>query len=200
MEAREVPIRIGKLEIPKEKREILEQTIRRLSNSHAAGADQKTNKMTAKIKPFKLALICIAALLAMGVGFSFWVYYKNFLSPDVRMIAAISAGDVPGFHDALHSGANPNFVDEISDTPLTVACCRDNYAMAKELLEKGANPNVAGEGGYTPLMYACQSMDAALAKLLLGHGAKTDPKNNKGWTAKDIAIQYKQTDIANILR
>jgi ankyrin repeat protein len=158
------------------------------------------NTMTAKNKRFKRALICVAVLLAMGGGFSFWVYYKNYLSPDVKMIAAISAGDVPGFHNALHSGANPNFVDEILDTPLTIACCRDNYGMAKELLERGANPNVAGDGGYTPLMYACQSMDIALVKLLLGRGAKTDPKNNKGLTALDIAIQHKQADIANILR
>lgn len=130
---------------------------------------------------------------------TFIIVYLNMWAPNPRLITAVNRVEIRDVENALHSGADPNFVDEITNTPLIIACFRNSNAIAKLLLKSGSNVNACSASGYTPLMYACQNRNESMVKMLLEHGAKTGMINKNGWTARDISIQRGQTKIAELL-
>ena len=64
-----------------------------------------------------------------------------------------------------------------ASTALQVACFRDHYAVAKDLLNTGANPYCKDDFGRFSLFYALWNGDAGIAELLrVSLRATTDPK------------------------
>jgi serine/threonine-protein phosphatase 6 regulatory ankyrin repeat subunit B len=71
----------------------------------------------------------------------------------------------------LKKGANYDYSDPHSQTPLYGACCNGHLEVAKLLIEKGADIKATEEKGQTPLMAACANGNLDLIKLLLEKGA-----------------------------
>jgi ankyrin repeat protein len=90
-----------------------------------------------------------------------------------------------------------NEVDENDDTPLTVACSKENIEMIQLLLEKGANPNYQDNGGRTPLMTivaSCNEKAGQIVELLLANGADPNLRDENGQTALMHAVQNIEED------
>ena len=94
---------------------------------------------------------------------------------------------------------NKRFLNEIyiNNTPLTLACKREKYDIAKLLLSYGADPNMQDDDDYTPLIEACKNYNVDMIKLLLEYDADPNIKNNSGKTPLDIA---KTKEIKSLLQ
>jgi ankyrin repeat protein len=83
---------------------------------------------------------------------------------------------------------------------LLSAVHRNDLEAAQELLRRGADVNERGSNRETPLMWAIFRNDTAMVRLLLDKGARADIKNANGKAALDFVDQYKDKEIALLLR
>lgn len=67
------------------------------------------------------------------------------------------------------------------------------------LLEKGLNPNIQDSQGYTPLMLGVMQNNEERISLYLSYGADPNLPNIDGLTAYDIASQYEDLKLYNLL-
>lgn len=89
----------------------------------------------------------------------------------------------------LHYSADVNRTDDLF-TPLTKACCGNNYNTAKLLLMNGADVNKPDAFGNTPLIHACINNNLKLVELLLfNYGAEVDKPNNEKTTPLMVSIR-----------
>jgi ankyrin repeat protein len=72
--------------------------------------------------------------------------------------------------------------------------------VVTSLAAAGAKINLADKSGNTPLHYVSRKGDQKMVQLLVEHGADLNARNKKGETALTIAVQNKQTGIADFLR
>lgn len=108
----------------------------------------------------------------------------------------------------LKAGAKPNQANANGWTALhltgneTDDPQQDNAEIAALLIKNGANINQRTEAGYTPLMLAAANGKLQVARALLSAGADTSLMNwkNGSRSALDYAVQYKNHQIAGLLR
>lgn len=84
--------------------------------------------------------------------------------------------------------------------PLHVAsarCCTNVIAL---LLQKGAKLELRGDKGETPLHVAAQEGCVDAVTMLVNKGANINARDNEGHTPLKRAIDYEQTETANLLR
>lgn len=91
--------------------------------------------------------------------------------------------------------------DAIGQTPLHYAVChRFALELTKVLLDRDANPNpVRKSDGWTPLHLAAMFGKVEVIQLLLESGADSDIKDKSGKTPEDVAKQFKNYQIADLL-
>jgi Ankyrin repeats (3 copies) len=73
-------------------------------------------------------------------------------------------------------------------------------AIVRYLISKGANVNQTNNYKWSPLMYAANRGNIETVQLLLDAGADINAINNKGWNALQVAKEYKQKEIAKLLK
>ncbi|GJC88347.1 putative ankyrin repeat protein RF_0381 [Colletotrichum liriopes] len=106
---------------------------------------------------------------------------------------------IPGLVSLLiKKGADIEAKDNHGQTPLAIACCYENNAVASLLIEKGADFEVKDNEGKTPLAYACFSSKDAVARLLIEKGADIEAKDEDGRTPLAHAC-ISQNDAVAIL-
>ena len=87
------------------------------------------------------------------------------------------------------------------DVPILAAAYNGNIEAVKQHLAAGTDVNV--KGGFadgTPLHYAAANGHKEIAELLIEKGADVKAKDEGGKTPLDVAIQFKELEITNLLR
>lgn len=92
----------------------------------------------------------------------------------------------------LQAGANPNFVDNHTDTGESYSCLHEvassgRIGLAAALLQAGANPNILDTDGQTALHIAAACGSQRMAQKLLEAGADPTVRDNEGLSAMDFA-------------
>ncbi|WCJ60976.1 ankyrin repeat domain-containing protein [Fontisphaera persica] len=115
----------------------------------------------------------------------------NQTNPNIDLLDAAEAGNLPGVKAALRAGANVNYSSPVKFgwTPLLAAVFHNNTNVIPELLAAGADINLASKDGETPLMMAVSRGDdsVGLVKYLIDKGADINRKDNSGRTVIDLA-------------
>jgi ankyrin repeat protein len=99
----------------------------------------------------------------------------------------------------LDRGADPNYADESSITPLIHVIQAEDIEAAKVLIGHGAYLNIRTEDGWTALMCATRNGNTEMVKLLLKAGADPDVKDNENWTALMLASRYSNIEMVKAL-
>ena len=87
------------------------------------------------------------------------------------------------------------------DVPILAAAYNGNIEAVKQHLAAGTDVNV--KGGFadgTPLHYAAANGHKEIAELLIEKGADMNAKDEDGGTPLDVAIQFKELEIADLIR
>ena len=87
------------------------------------------------------------------------------------------------------------------DVPILAAAYNGNIEAVKQHLAAGTDVNV--KGGFadgTPLHYAAANGHKEIVELLIEKGADVKAKDEGGKTPLDVAIQFKELEITNLLR
>src|SRR5437870_12866745 len=102
----------------------------------------------------------------------------------------------------LDTGADINAVakNKFVATPLQRAAAAKRIDLARSLIARGAKLSPRGEGGDSPLHECAGNGAIEIARLLLDHGADINAKNDEGKTPLAIALEYKQPEMAKLLR
>lgn len=101
----------------------------------------------------------------------------------------------------LLKGANVDALAKDGNTALHLAVEERRLPCARLLLATGARAGVRNiRDGNTPLHIAASLGDEYMVKLLLQKGANKDIRNRVGKTAYDVAVEYGQNRIFDILR
>ena len=94
--------------------------------------------------------------------------------------AAAKASNTEILSYLLDSGADVNFKDVFSMTPLMYAAMNPNAEMAETLLENGARLSDKDENGMTPLLWAAkENENPAVCALLVDCGADVSERDAK---------------------
>lgn len=116
-------------------------------------------------------------------------------------LAEIKNGDVKKIRALIKKGADVNYKELNSDTPLGRAIYRDdvNISLVKLLIKNGANVNYSNKNKTTELHAAAEYGDMTVIKLLLKHGADPTLKNDRGETPSLIAEIFGHYDVKKLL-
>ena len=145
------------------------------------------------------ATFALASLIPIPVAIYLYKNNKYNKSVDMQLIDSVYSRSLVDVKKKVGLGANVNFKDERLDTPLGTACSLDDLDIIRFLLENGADPNEPNAEGYTPLMYSCQNVNVDAVKLLIDYGAKPLQITTARRSAMDIAIEYKNNKILDIM-
>lgn len=96
--------------------------------------------------------------------------------------------------DGMLDATNDN-----GETPLVIACLKENLRIAKLLIEAGADVNKSLLDGNTPLHYAALWGNRFLGRELIDAKAKVDPSNDQGGTPLLIAARQGNNDFVAML-
>ncbi|WP_257296227.1 ankyrin repeat domain-containing protein [Endozoicomonas sp. YOMI1] len=100
---------------------------------------------------------------------------------------------------ALAKGANPNYQDSNSYTPLERATIHGCHAIVEILLANGADPNIPGFNDYTPLHHAADQGHYAIVEILLASGADPNIPGFNDYTPLHHAADQGHYAIVKIL-
>ncbi len=96
-------------------------------------------------------------------------------------------------------GINLDTKDRKGRTALHVAAEWGREDIVKELIENGANVNIVDKNEETALHAAARRGFVKIATILIENGINVDRMNKNDKTATDIAIQYRQNQIAGLI-
>jgi ankyrin repeat protein len=100
----------------------------------------------------------------------------------------------------LEADANPNYVDNLKDTPLMYAVGVNSPDIVSLLLLNKADPNIKNKNGSTPLMIALINNKIDVITLLLKcKRTKINIQDSSGKTALILATEYHQSDVIKAL-
>jgi ankyrin repeat protein len=99
----------------------------------------------------------------------------------------------------LDKGADPNFKNDKSWTPLSRAIVNGHETIVQLLLDKGADPDFKDDDGWTPLSFAIASGYGAIVQQLVGKGADLTVASANGWTPLFSAAQKGHDGLLNLL-
>ncbi|KAB1212628.1 Ankyrin repeat and protein kinase domain-containing protein 1 [Morella rubra] len=123
----------------------------------------------------------------------------------VRYLGSIHLAAGGGHTEVLRllllKGANVDALAKDGNTALHLAVEERRRDCARLLLATGARADVRNvRDGNTPLHIAASLGDEYMVKLLLQKGANKDIRNRVGKTAYDVAVEYGQNRLFDILR
>lgn len=93
----------------------------------------------------------------------------NFLGMSLLETACVYTRDIAPCQLLLEMGADVNYVDDIYDTPLSLACLSGNDAAAELFLEHGAYVNIPDQRNLYPLAHAMFNCSSTTITRLLDH-------------------------------
>ena len=112
---------------------------------------------------------------------------------------AIEKNDTKTALVLLENGANPfQSIDKKGNNGVTIALANKNRTMLSNIVKYAGN--LSDVQGNTILHYAAKSSTAAVVKTLISYGLDKNVKNVAGDTPYDIAIRWKHSDIAELLK
>ena len=85
------------------------------------------------------------------------------------------------------------------ETPLAIACAKNNLMIARMLIEAGADVNKGLMNGNTPLHFAAWTGNKFLGAALLAAKAQTDRQNENGDTPLTMAAREGDADFVELL-
>ncbi len=126
-------------------------------------------------------------------------------APDISIHKTAATADLAGVQAALGRGADVNAGDDGGTTPLQHATANGHKEIAQLLIANGADVNTKDIGGGTPLHLAAIGFrHKEIAELLIAKGADVNAiivsGRNQGKTPLDFAIEFKNTETADLLR
>ena len=152
-----------------------------------------------------LLLTTIAAVVLVGCGNP---------EADRALFKAATEGNIKGIKQLIADGADVNAKNRDGTTPLQTAAIRGHKEFLQLLIANGADVNAKNEDGMTPLH--CAAIGTSLnylsrggrygvdhkeiAELLISAGADVNAQDNDGETPLDWAIEFKETELADLLR
>jgi len=98
----------------------------------------------------------------------------------------------------LEAGANPG--TELGNSPAALAANRSHWVVVEELVRAGADPNAYTSQGDTLLHLAVYGNRLRMAEILLRHGADATRQNRDGKTPIDIARDFANSQMIDLLR
>ena len=138
-----------------------------------------------------LLLTTIAAVLVVGCGPK---------APDISIHKAAEEGNTEAVKQHLAAGADVDVKGGwLGGTPLHYAVGEGHNEIAKLLIAKGVNVNAKAKEGRTPTPLHLATTKE-IAELLVAEGANVNAKDERGKTPLDLAIQVKNTELADLLR
>ncbi len=97
-------------------------------------------------------------------------------------------------------GADVNYVEPWSQSPLTSAVANGSVSTVRLLIAMGADVNKPIYNGITPLYTAVLKRWHEIARLLIEQGAKVDQSlEGRQWTALDMAKQLQDVGMVDLL-
>jgi len=128
----------------------------------------------------------------------------NAFAPDGFTPLGLAAffGHVEAVQVLLDGGAKVNVSSRnaLKAVPLRSAAVAGHLDIARLLIARGADVNARGEGGETPLHEVAGVGRVEFARLLLEHGADINARGDDGKTPLTVALDNKQTEMADFLR
>jgi len=101
----------------------------------------------------------------------------------------------------IANGADVNTKNSVGGTPLHQAAVADRNEVAELLITEGADVNAKDDWyGRTPLQFAAEGGNKEIVELLIAKGADVNAKDKNGKTPLDLAIMWKRTETADLLR
>lgn len=113
--------------------------------------------------------------------------------------AVARRGNISAVRRLIARDIDLNAADYKGRSPLILAAGGGQSRIVGVLITAGAKLNATTKSGRTALMAAAKRGDADSVKLLLRHGALLSSKNQEGATAHDLAIEYKQDEVARLI-
>ena len=126
----------------------------------------------------------VAAVLMVGCGSS--------------IHQAAMSGNTEAVKQHLTEGVDVNAKDGVGRTPLHEAATYGDEEVAELLIANDADVSVRDDNGWTALHYA--SDRKIIARFLIDKGAKLNAINNDGETPLDRAIDWEDSETADLLR
>ena len=120
-------------------------------------------------------------------------------SANLRLLAAVRAGDTGGMARALADGATPDARNRQGESALLIALRNERPELARQMLAAGANVNLAAASGVTPLMAAAQAGYADIVRELLAKGADASAADRLQKTAMIYAAGEGRTEVVRVL-
>lgn len=112
---------------------------------------------------------------------------------------AIEQNDVKTALVLLENGANPfQAIDKKGNNGVTIALQNKNKQMLSNIVKFAGK--LSDVQGNTILHYAAKNSTAAIVKTLISYGLDKNVKNVAGDTPYDIAVRWKHSDIAALLK
>jgi ankyrin repeat protein len=114
------------------------------------------------------------------------------------LFGSASLGDLELVKFLLHSGANPNELDNYNQGPLHAALKNKHSQVAELLLDNQADPKAGDKFDFTPLHQAAQSGNIKLTKKLLEQGCDGFHKSIWGDTPFKCAVSSNRVELIDI--
>ena len=119
----------------------------------------------------KLFIVVLSVILLSGCGYS------------SKWAIPIKENDVEKIESNLNSGADPDEVSEVGNTPLLLAVHHNKPQIVKRLLSAGAKVDQRNSEGQTPLFIATSWFYDEVVEELIKGGADVNAKDPSGLTA-----------------
>ncbi|CAL8286742.1 unnamed protein product [Lota lota] len=114
---------------------------------------------------------------------------KRTLQEQTALLLAASSDHLSCVRSLLEAGADPDICGKTKDTPLYIACERENGDMVSLLVGSGASVNQRCAQGWSALHQAVSRDNTELCDTLLSAGAALDPPNTYSVTPLIVAAQ-----------
>lgn len=154
------------------------------------------------VDAFNNSLLIIAArerqfaivelLLSRGAKVS----YRNEAGDSALMLAALK-GDEEMVAKLLAAGAE---VDHEGWTPLMYAAFEGHLSILERLLAAGSDVNALAPNQANALMFAARNGHVEIVRRLLATDVNLAQQSDRGYTAESWALEYRNTDIAELVR
>jgi ankyrin repeat protein len=141
----------------------------------------------------------LLAVILVGIGVSYYLYYSRHLPSELRIAAA--NGDLGRVEELLKTNVNVNQQLGLpSNSVLNRAVEGGNPEVVAAVLKAGADPNAVAETGMTALMMAAFFGKPVIVEILLQHGARKDliEERHKN-TALLIAVRKGHAEVVKVL-
>lgn len=122
-------------------------------------------------------------------------------SREVRhlLIGAVRNGHESTVRLLIEKGADVNFLNFLSESPLGLATSNGHESMTRLLVEKGANVDVEDSLGQTPFVHATIRACESTMRLLLANGADINTQDIDGKTPLHLAVEMGITSSTKLL-